>query len=146
METSGSVLWNETSFASSKKVVKGEDRLLCLPSVVVPSFGGLCMSVFGVFDGHGGKHTAEFLLRDLCRALLEELVREASRARTRISSADSAQLQRAHSHTLSGGACATCTRTCGVARFPCGADRNPQPLVCLGFRRARPLRLLSRRP
>jgi len=32
------------------------------------------MAVFGVFDGHGGKQTAELLVRELVGALQEELV------------------------------------------------------------------------
>ena len=65
----GTICWG-----FSKKIVKGEDKLLVAPAVPVPAF---CtpMAVFGVFDGHGGKQTAELIVRELVGALQEELVR-----------------------------------------------------------------------
>ena len=68
---------NNTAYAVSRKVVKGEDKSLLAPGLRV---GDVPLSLFAVFDGHGGKQTAELLVRCFWSALEEELVRDSSTA------------------------------------------------------------------
>ena len=61
------------AFATAQKRVKGEDRVLLSPSVALPS--GETFSLFGVFDGHGGRQTAELCVQQFVPVLLQQLAR-----------------------------------------------------------------------